>query len=384
MPSLRVSGWTCLSFFQRGSGTWTAPWSQESWKFIHWCQLLLEGSEDTVCVYLNMYIPLDGRGTGERQMGSDGPEAKHSAQHILYMGRIYFLAQFIECLQCVNYLVCVCVCVCVWKSQLSRVLLFCDPMDCGPLGSSVHGIFQAKVLEWVASSFSRGIFRTQDWTQFSHIASRFFTVRDNREVIYCHVANGPVTLQPTATFILSGNLLGPESTWCYATFIGWGPAAAMWAWRWVPWCSRDTEDGFPRASNPLEGETNAGCLLCLWLQFTCYYAHLSVRSGHSVQPTFNGRPWRLGSRITRCLEGGVPHIPSAFGQKILRTTRVVALFCVWYSPRQGIRSEQRHRVLPAEAAAPLALSGGARSYLSQLRVFHLWTLPGTASGPLSM
>ena len=33
---------------------------------------------------------------------------------------------------------------------------FCDPMDCSPPGSSVHGIFQARILEWVAISFSRG------------------------------------------------------------------------------------------------------------------------------------------------------------------------------------------------------------------------------------
>ena len=32
----------------------------------------------------------------------------------------------------------------------------CDPMDCSPPGSSIHGIFQARVLEWVAISFSRG------------------------------------------------------------------------------------------------------------------------------------------------------------------------------------------------------------------------------------
>ena len=31
----------------------------------------------------------------------------------------------------------------------------CDPMDCSPTGSSVHGIFQARVLEWVAISFSK-------------------------------------------------------------------------------------------------------------------------------------------------------------------------------------------------------------------------------------
>ena len=35
-------------------------------------------------------------------------------------------------------------------------LTLCDPMDCSPLGSSVHGIYQARILEWVAISFSRG------------------------------------------------------------------------------------------------------------------------------------------------------------------------------------------------------------------------------------
>ena len=39
--------------------------------------------------------------------------------------------------------------------SLSRVQL-CDPMDCSPPGSSVHGILQAGILEWVAISFSRG------------------------------------------------------------------------------------------------------------------------------------------------------------------------------------------------------------------------------------
>ena len=38
---------------------------------------------------------------------------------------------------------------------LQSCLTLCDPMDCSPLGSSVHGILQAKILEWVAISFSR-------------------------------------------------------------------------------------------------------------------------------------------------------------------------------------------------------------------------------------
>ena len=37
----------------------------------------------------------------------------------------------------------------------------CYPMDCSPSGSSVHGIFQARILEWVAMPSSRGIFPTQ-------------------------------------------------------------------------------------------------------------------------------------------------------------------------------------------------------------------------------
>ena len=36
--------------------------------------------------------------------------------------------------------------------MLSHVLLFSDPMDCSPLGSSVHGIFQARILDWVVIS----------------------------------------------------------------------------------------------------------------------------------------------------------------------------------------------------------------------------------------
>ena len=39
---------------------------------------------------------------------------------------------------------------------LSYVLLFCDPMDCSPPGFSIYGISQARILEWVAISFSRG------------------------------------------------------------------------------------------------------------------------------------------------------------------------------------------------------------------------------------
>ena len=51
--------------------------------------------------------------------------------------------------------VCVCVCVCVCAELLQSCLILCNPMDCGPPGSSVHGILQARILEWVAMPSSR-------------------------------------------------------------------------------------------------------------------------------------------------------------------------------------------------------------------------------------
>ena len=47
-------------------------------------------------------------------------------------------------------------------SCFSRVWL-CDPIDCSPPGSSVHGILQARILKWITMPSSRGIFPTQRW-----------------------------------------------------------------------------------------------------------------------------------------------------------------------------------------------------------------------------
>ena len=52
----------------------------------------------------------------------------------------------------------------------------CISMDYILTGSSVHGILQARILEWVAIPFSRGSSQPRDWTQVSCIAGRFFTV----------------------------------------------------------------------------------------------------------------------------------------------------------------------------------------------------------------
>ena len=61
----------------------------------------------------------------------------------------------------------------------------CDHMDCSLPGSSVHGILQGSILEWVATSFSRGSFQSRNQTQASCTAGRFFTNWAMREA-YIH------------------------------------------------------------------------------------------------------------------------------------------------------------------------------------------------------
>ena len=57
-----------------------------------------------------------------------------------------------------------------------------EPIDYSLPGSSVHGLFQAIVLEWIAISFSRGSSQPRAQTQVSHIVDRRFTVCATREV----------------------------------------------------------------------------------------------------------------------------------------------------------------------------------------------------------
>ena len=63
--------------------------------------------------------------------------------------------------------------VCVLGTQ--SWLPLCNPMDCSQPGFSVYGIFQARILEWVAIPFSMGSSQSRDGTWVSCIAARFFT-----------------------------------------------------------------------------------------------------------------------------------------------------------------------------------------------------------------
>ena len=69
--------------------------------------------------------------------------------------------------------------VCVHAQSLQSCLTLCDPIDCSPPGSSIHGISQTRILEWVVISSSRGSSPPRDQTRvscISFIAKRFFTM----------------------------------------------------------------------------------------------------------------------------------------------------------------------------------------------------------------
>ena len=80
--------------------------------------------------------------------------------------------------------------LCVLVYQLCLTL--CNYMDCSPLGSSVHEVLQARILEWVAIPFCRGSSWSRDQTLASCIAGRFFTIWATREahnIFSSHIFN---------------------------------------------------------------------------------------------------------------------------------------------------------------------------------------------------
>ena len=70
------------------------------------------------------------------------------------------------------------------KEKVAQLCLtLCDQMNCSPAGSSVHGILQTRILEWVAILAYRGSSHPRDQTQVSCIADGFFTSWATREAV---------------------------------------------------------------------------------------------------------------------------------------------------------------------------------------------------------
>ena len=90
----------------------------------------------------------------------------------------------------------VCVCVC---AHAPSSLTLCPSVDCSPPGSSVHGISQAGILEWVAISFSKGSSQPRDQTRVSCTAGRFFTNWATREALFVSLLSNimfPFVIEP--------------------------------------------------------------------------------------------------------------------------------------------------------------------------------------------
>ena len=91
----------------------------------------------------------------------------------------------------------------------SCVQLYCDPMDCRPPGSSVHGISQARILEWVTISSSRGSSWPRHGTQVSCIGRQILYHWATREAL------SSIPLSSTLTIAVSIICLGALPCWSH-------------------------------------------------------------------------------------------------------------------------------------------------------------------------
>ena len=99
---------------------------------------------------------------------------------------------------------CVCVCVCVCAHvRANSCLTFCDSLDCSLQGSSIHGIFQPRILEWVAVSFSRGSSRLRDGIHISCISRWTLYLYSIAEAHYLNQKYFILSDQKTCDFLKS-------------------------------------------------------------------------------------------------------------------------------------------------------------------------------------
>ena len=114
-----------------------------------------------------------------------------------------------------------CLLVGKWEALVTQVCLtLCDRMDYSPPDSSVHGILQAKTLEWIAMRSSRESSQARDWTQVTDIAGSFFTTSATWEaqVILWIIANTDLFPSSIVRLYTEHHLFG---TIQYATFADW-------------------------------------------------------------------------------------------------------------------------------------------------------------------
>ena len=120
--------------------------------------------------------------------------------------------------------------------QLCLITL-CDPMDCSPLGSSVQGILPARILEWVAISFSSGSSQPRDQTCISWspaLAGRYFTIWATWETLHAFLLN------PISTIQLSFKVTSWNQSvlWSVSSFLRTlvsSQCSTLLVFLWPPW-----------------------------------------------------------------------------------------------------------------------------------------------------
>ena len=121
-----------------------------------------------------------------------------------------------------------------YKNEIAQLCsILCDPMDCSLPGSSIHGIFQARVLEWVVIAFSRGSSRPRDRTRVSHIVGGCFTIWATKDSVFIFFPCLCSSLQRCFCLIVSMfvfHIEAPHRYWMNFGFLrvwgleGWGQA----------------------------------------------------------------------------------------------------------------------------------------------------------------
>ena len=124
-------------------------------------------------------------------------------------------------------------CVLVTQSCLT----LCKPMDHSPPGSSLHGILQARILEWVAISFSRGSSQPKDWTQVSCTAGRCLTIWLIREAqksyrhLQLHMSKNRFFFCPNSSISINGNLefsiCSAPKPWHHSLFLSFSHSSHL-------------------------------------------------------------------------------------------------------------------------------------------------------------
>ena len=173
-------------------------------------------------------------------------------------------------------------------------------MDYSPQGSSVHGISQARILEWVAISFSRGSSWPRNWTYVSCIARRFFTIWATREA---------------QVFVWDPVMYGCESWTVKKAERQRIDAFELWCWRRlsrVPWSARRSNQSILKEISP--EYSLEGLMLKLKLQ---YSDHLMWRIDSCEKTLMLGKiegGRRRGQQRMRWLDGITDSINMSLGK----------------------------------------------------------------------